>query len=54
MIHGDDDESEETYQTSNVSEALETAGTLVFVQTNFDDDVTKTMLLKMVYEIMST
>lgn len=39
---GDGDESEKSYLTSSISEALKAAKTLiVFVQTNFDDDVLK-------------
>lgn len=42
---GDDDEPEEIYPTLSVSEALKAAETLnVFVQTNFDDDLMKTMM----------
>lgn len=42
---GDDDEPEETNSTSSASEALKAAETLnVFVQTNFDDDVIKSMM----------
>lgn len=42
---GDNDEPEETYSTPSASEALKAAETLnVFVQTNFDDDVMKSMM----------
>ncbi|CAB3228062.1 unnamed protein product [Arctia plantaginis] len=42
---GDDDEPEEIHSTLSVSEALKAAETLnVFVQTNFDDDLMKTMM----------
>ncbi|KOB51958.1 Tigger transposable element-derived protein [Operophtera brumata] len=42
---GDDGEPEEIHPTLSVSEALKAAETLsVFVQTNFDDDLMKTMM----------
>lgn len=42
---GDDDEPEEIHPTLSVSDALKAAETLnVFVQTNFDDDIMKTMM----------
>ncbi|CAF4865563.1 unnamed protein product [Pieris macdunnoughi] len=45
---GDDDEPEEIHPTVSVSEALKAAETLnEFVQTNFDDDLMKTMMSRM-------